>query len=278
MDIEGVDDVESAMTQPAKAQEPSMEEILASIRRIIADDEAKPPAEKTATAVKSEPPKSELPKSEAPKTELQKSAASNPEPAKSEAAPTKASAMKDIPPSAIPAARAAAAKVAPAPAASNSQDDIDAMLAGLDEMTSGAEIRPPVPDTAVFELTDDMALPEVANPSFEKPSFSRIEPDNDLEFTEDAPVNEVRRQPVFDTAPEIAAPPQPQILSHSTVSAVESAFNSLAHTVLSNNARTLEDLVKEMLRPMLKSWLDDNLPNMVERIVKAEIERVSRGR
>jgi uncharacterized protein len=68
------------------------------------------------------------------------------------------------------------------------------------------------------------------------------------------------------------------ILSHSTVSAVESAFNTLAHTVLSNNARTLEDLVKEMLRPMLKSWLDDNLPGLVERIVKAEIERVSRGR
>ena len=72
-------------------------------------------------------------------------------------------------------------------------------------------------------------------------------------------------------------PPQ-QILSRSTVSAVESAFNSLANTVLSNNARTLEDLVKEMLRPMLKSWLDDNLPGLVERIVKAEIERVSRGR
>ena len=43
-------------------------------------------------------------------------------------------------------------------------------------------------------------------------------------------------------------------------------------------ARTLEDLVKEMLRPMLKSWLDDNLPGLVERIVRAEIERVSRGR
>jgi cell pole-organizing protein PopZ len=38
------------------------------------------------------------------------------------------------------------------------------------------------------------------------------------------------------------------------------------------------DLVKEMLRPMLKGWLDDNLPSMVERIVRAEIERVSRGR
>ena len=47
----------------------------------------------------------------------------------------------------------------------------------------------------------------------------------------------------------------------------------LAHTVLTHNARTLEDLVSEMLRPMLKVWLDDNLPAMVERLVRAEIER-----
>ena len=59
---------------------------------------------------------------------------------------------------------------------------------------------------------------------------------------------------------------------------MHSAFNNLAGTILSNNARTLEDLVKEMLRPMLKSWLDENLPPMVERLVRQEIERVSRGR
>jgi cell pole-organizing protein PopZ len=88
----------------------------------------------------------------------------------------------------------------------------------------------------------------------------------------------VHRQPMFEPPPFETASPQQQILSRSTVSAVESAFNTLANTVLSNNARTLEDLVKEMLRPMLKSWLDDNLPGLVERIVKAEIERVSRGR
>ena len=67
-------------------------------------------------------------------------------------------------------------------------------------------------------------------------------------------------------------------MSASTSAAVDSAFNTLAQTVLVQNARTLEDLVREMLRPMLKGWLDDNLPGMVERIVKAEIERVSRGR
>jgi cell pole-organizing protein PopZ len=194
--------------------------------------------------------------------------------------------MNDIPPSAIAAAQPAAAKAPPPPiapaapppvasaAASNSQDDIDAMLAGLDEATSEAEIRPPQPDGEVFELTDEMALPDPP-PS----AFHKIDPEDDLEFTETAAARAVHRQPAFEPPPfESAAAPPPQILSRSTVSAVESAFNTLANTVLSNNARTLEDLVKEMLRPMLKSWLDDNLPGLVERIVKAEIERVSRGR
>src|SRR6266849_193398 len=258
------------MTQPAKVQEPSMEEILASIRRIIADDEAKPAAAEKPSSPAAAPAKPEKPAA---------------------AAPAAKPVMNDIPPSAIPVAQAVAAKVAapplkpapppatppaaPAPAASNRQDDIDALLSGLDEATSPSEIRPPLPDGDVFELTDEMALPEPP-----QPSFNKIEPKDDLEFTETAAAKAVHRQPAFEPPPlENPAAPQPQaILSHSTVSAVESAFNTLANTVLSNNARTLEDLVKEMLRPMLKSWLDDNLPGLVERIVKAEIERVSRGR
>jgi uncharacterized protein len=257
------------MTQPAKVQEPSMEEILASIRRIIADDEAKPPAaEKPASAqAPAKPERPEKPAAAAPAA--------------------KAPAMRDIPPSAIAAAHPAAAKTAPppakpapppaepAPAVPNSQDDIDALLNGLDEATTPEEIRPPLPDGEVFELTDEMALPELPQPSFQK-----VDPKDDLEFTEVAAAKSVHRQPAFEPPPLESSPATPprQILSRSTVSAVESAFNTLAHTVLSNNARTLEDLVKEMLRPMLKSWLDDNLPGLVERIVKAEIERVSRGR
>ena len=245
------------MTQPAKVQEPSMEEILASIRRIIADDEAKP-ADRPAAA--------------AP------------------AAPAPKPVMKDIPPSAIPTAQAPAARPAapapapkpapppppaPAAAASNSQDDIDAMLASLEEDTAEQEVRKPQPDGDVFELTDEMALPDPPPAPALPPaaSFSKIDPQDDLEFTE---ARAAQRQPMPEPSP--VEMPMAPILSRSTVNAVESAFNTLAHTVLSNNARTLEDLVKEMLRPMLKSWLDDNLPGMVERIVKAEIERVSRGR
>jgi uncharacterized protein len=68
------------------------------------------------------------------------------------------------------------------------------------------------------------------------------------------------------------------LVSAATSAAVDSAFNTLAQTVLVQNGRTLEDLVREMLRPLLKTWLDDNLPSLVERLVRAEIERVSRGR
>jgi len=250
------------MTQPAKVTEPSMEEILASIRRIIADDEAKPPPAEAAKPEKAAPP----------------------------AASPKPQAMNNIPPSKVAPATAAAEKPAsppaakpappPAPAdASNDQDDIDALLAGLDAATPAPEVRAPEPEPEleidVLELTDDMAMDPAPAPPPSPPTFRKVEPRDDLEFAESPPRPSPSYAPVDFDAPPL--PPQQPILAQSTVSAVESAFNSLAHTVLSSNARTLEDLVKEMLRPMLKSWLDDNLPGLVERIVKAEIERVSRG-
>jgi cell pole-organizing protein PopZ len=199
------------MNQPAKAQEPSMEEILASIRRIIADDDAG------------------RPKAEAP-----------PKPAP---APT--------PPPPRPAA--------------NKQEDIDAMLADL-EAPPKATPKPapkPVapPPVDVLDLTEAMAAPAPA------PSFRTIDGASDVVFTDQPP-----EPPRAPPAPEAA------LISTATKTAVDTAFSSLANIVLGQNARTLEDLVREMLRPMLKAWLDDNLPGMVERIVRAEIERVSRGR
>ena len=259
------------MTQPAKVQEPSMEEILASIRRIIADDEAKPAAEKAAVeaarakADRPEKPPQPAPAAKAPVTaEVQPSPPRAPQPA----------AAKPAPPIKPPVAAAPPPPPPPAVPVSSSQNDIDALLNGLDEATGPEEIRPPLPEAEVFELTDEMA---VRAPEPPKASFQTVQPQDDLEFAENVAASASHRQPAFEPPPLVNGSPAPQILSRSTVSAVESAFNTLAHTVLSNNARTLEDLVKEMLRPMLKSWLDDNLPGMVERIVKLEIERVSRG-
>jgi hypothetical protein len=214
------------MSQPAKAQEPSMEEILASIRRIIADDEATKPAKPP------EPVAAPAPAPVAPIAE-------------------RAAAPRPAPPPPRP--------VAPPPLA--------------------AEVKPAMPPAVpapdVLDLTEAMTAGPTSN-------FRTIDGNSDVVFTDRAPdaapaepavrvVEEARKQFVKST-------PDRALLSSNTASAVDSAFNSLANTVLGNNARTLEDLVKEMLRPMLKGWLDDNLPGLVDRIVRAEIERVSRGR
>ena len=76
---------------------------------------------------------------------------------------------------------------------------------------------------------------------------------------------------------QVGAKPEGGLLSREATAAVGSAFNTLTETV-KKHAPTLEDVVRETLRPMLKSWLVENLPGVVERMVQAEIERVTRGR
>jgi uncharacterized protein len=224
------------MTQAAKAQEPSMEEILASIRRIIADDDATKPA---------------------------KAAEAAPAPKPQPAVTAAATRSTPAPAPAKTTAGAPAPKPAPVPASApaNSQDDIDAMLAELDD--APADEKSSASD--VFDLTEAMAAPSPPPPPPQKPApgFRTIDGASDV---------------VFTTKPEPPPFIDRGLISNETIAAVDSAFNTLAHTIIGQNARTLEDLVKEMLRPMLKSWLDDNLPSLVERIVRAEIERVSRGR
>jgi hypothetical protein len=209
------------MSQTAKANEPSMEEILASIRRIIADDE---------------------------------------------------------PPKAAPAARAVEPVPAPvADEAPKSQDDIDALLAGFDDEPEPPPPPPPVVKAAppppavrepeIFELSRADAVPERVG--MIRPIAQRA----DVEF-----MDQPSPPPPAPPPPAPAAVvPGPSLISSETHAAVGAAFGSLANTMLSGNGRTIDDLVKDMLRPMLKNWLDDNLPQLVERLVRAEIERVSRG-
>lgn len=178
-----------------KAHEPSMEEILASIRRIIADDQAAKPAE----------------------------------PAPKPMAVPEPDDVLDL-----------AEFAEPAPAPKPAPLDPDPLDFGVEELDFDAISVEPDPEPE----------PPAAPPPPSPPPQAR--------------------------APE-PAPAEP-LISAATDASVNSAFNALAHTVLSRNARTLDDLVAEMLRPMLKAWLDDNLPVMVERLVRAEIERVSRGR
>jgi uncharacterized protein len=68
------------------------------------------------------------------------------------------------------------------------------------------------------------------------------------------------------------------LLSPNTNAAVAGSFDQLAAAMFTGAGRTIDELAADLLRPMLRDWLDDNLPPMVERLVREEIERVSRGR
>jgi uncharacterized protein len=236
MDFDGVGlrGGDARMTQPAKAQEPSMEEILASIRRIIADDDS----------AKAPPPR-----------------ATDPVP------PRPGAAAARVPP--LPA------RPAQPPPSVARQNEVDAVFGDPDPPRAPAMEKP---RSDVLDLTEDMAATAVS----EAGAFQAADGESDFVFdsvAEEPPVAPAPPKPPRRTVSDVPEQkPEQRLMSSSTSAAVDSAFNSLAHTVLAQNARTLEDLVKEMLRPMLKSWLDENLPALVERMVRAEIDRVSRGR
>ncbi|MEF3367689.1 DUF2497 domain-containing protein [Methylocystis sp. 9N] len=67
------------------------------------------------------------------------------------------------------------------------------------------------------------------------------------------------------------------LMSAEAAASVASQFQTLAANILISESGLLQKYAQEMLRPMLKSWLDDNLPAIVERLVRAEIARIARG-
>ncbi len=188
-----------------KANEPSMEEILASIRRIIADDqETVRPAE----------------------------------PESSSSSPLKN--VLDI----------AELHVSP--------------LLGANEPVLGPWSRE---DIAFHDR-----LSEIAPPAED---YGIEEPENV------APALTLISEPALKSSAPAAlagSAPAETLLSHDASASVSGAFERLGASMRPSQPQTVEDLMKEMLRPMLKAWLDDNLPSLVERLVQAEIERVTRCR
>ena len=205
------------------AADPSMEEILASIRRIIADDHGTP--------ITPRPPRASLPPA------------------------------LDI---GTPAAQPAPAPLAPQPApvapetapVSRPWRDL-----GLREPAAHIEVSPPRM-RPVPRASEDVA-------------FGRDEHERAPE-----PFRVARSHPAPEPASPVAAPPVNAIetlLSPLAQASVTSAFEALTVSMAAQNTSMVEDAVRDMLRPMLKQWLDDNLPTIVERLVRAEIERVARG-
>mgnify|MGYP006295375025 CR=1 FL=1 len=78
--------------------------------------------------------------------------------------------------------------------------------------------------------------------------------------------------------PEAPHPALPEpLVSHDVSRSVGLSFEALSDTLRQQAGRDLAEVTEEMLRPMLADWLDNNLPSMVERLVRAEIERIARG-
>jgi len=83
--------------------------------------------------------------------------------------------------------------------------------------------------------------------------------------------------PKPEPKPARAEPKMDALVSERTESASASAFGSLNSALLvPHSERTLEDVAKDLLRPLLKQWLDQNLAGIVEEQVRLEVERIAR--
>ncbi|WP_416208027.1 PopZ family protein [Chelativorans sp. M5D2P16] len=67
------------------------------------------------------------------------------------------------------------------------------------------------------------------------------------------------------------------MLSEDTGRKVAAAFGELSEAFEATRRKNLTEAAEEMLRPMLQEWLDNNLPQIVEKLVREEIERIARG-
>jgi len=245
------------MADPQRAHEPSMEEILASIRRIISDDGEMDEAGGEAEAGEDH------------------GAGSDMTPTGQEDDGNMAAMMADT--------EAERTEAEPG----DEQAAVDEMFAeaGSEQADQAGAAGPA--DEDVFELTPAMAASPAGEegPAAAGTDFASIygeddgaaaPPEDDIHFADIKPEAPAEPEPEPVARPEPAA--APSLLSPDAQATASAAFGALASTMLSHSggARTLEQIVEDLLRPLLKAWLDDNLPPMVERMVREEIERVAR--
>ena len=96
-----------------------------------------------------------------------------------------------------------------------------------------------------------------------------------------APAMDTRRAAEPPAEPAAAAQGQgemrPSIISEQAGRQVAAAFGELSEVFAASRRRSFDEMAEEMIRPMLRDWMDNNLPVLVERLVREEIERVARG-
>jgi uncharacterized protein len=143
---------------------------------------------------------------------------------------------------------------------------------GIGSILSGELSRPPTPPRPAPALRRTYVenLPPPVARYVEEPAY---EPEYQEQVWEEAPppVEEYYQQPY---APQ----PTQALVSSDTAFAAQNSFQQLADALMARASgdRGLEGITQDLLRGMLKTWLDDNLPQLVEKLVREEIERVAR--
>ncbi|WP_338723476.1 DUF2497 domain-containing protein [Devosia sp. XK-2] len=256
------------MNKPAP-KEPSMDEILSSIRQIIADDDAAGAPRRP--SVQSAPPPMEAaparPLGEQDDRDL-------------------SDMLDDVEPLAL----------SPEQIVEEGSDSegfsFDSILAD----TEGAETEAPSlveAEDVTFDADDDLPSFDPA-PARERPQEQPAPAARATPRPAPAPEPEPEIEPVFAPEPEpvveepvaqaeslpdptLTADMADQLLEPATRAAVRGSIGKLTALGIGNPGLTIEAMMRDMLRPMLKEWLDENLPSVVERMVEKEIARVSRG-
>ncbi|MDH6273531.1 MULTISPECIES: PopZ family protein [Rhizobium] len=285
------------MAQPSVAREPSMEEILASIRQIIESNE--PGAGKAISA--SLPPVYGADEddngSEIHLTVDDTYAGVEfPEPVMRSSDPrfVAANSAGTAPEAEVPARALSLADVAARVRAASERSAVQAGQA-LREIPSG--FRQPEPPPAVMPEPPRAAAPQpqpqpvfpaaaapVQHVAIQQPAEPVLTETPGVAVAEPAPAVETA-PPAMEPAqssterflPSVLDEVQPTLLSEDAGLQISRSFEELAAAIDGAERRSLDEIAEDMLRPMLREWLDDNLPTLVERLVREEIERVARG-
>lgn len=284
-------------TASSAQREPSMEEILASIRRIIEDSDTgrKQPGEY-------DEPRQDLgsppaPEVEAFRAELRVAPEPERKPAtlaevQAQLPPLEPAVARPVAPSrpAAPdmgtrprgigdlAARAEPARARTAPATDTNIADWRREIARSDTPAKPVAERI-IPAAEPLAPAVERVAPAADRTGFETPAVPSAEPKAMIAEAETKPEAISTVAPLQNEAPAAveSAPARQAILSEQAGRQVAAAFGELSDAFAARSRKSFDEMAEEMLRPMLQDWLDNNLPTLVERLVREEIERVARG-
>ena len=137
-----------------------------------------------------------------------------------------------------------------------------------------------IDDDEVLELSDPMPMVDRTPRPPKSPVLTSVDaaPEPRQAAPKPQPQSHAQHQPHAQHPPHAAPEPTSEsIVSRETAAATRAPLEALTRMMIkpdTNSDGTLEGLVREMLRPMLREWIDANLPNMVEDMVAREIAKI----